>query len=68
MGGGLLGGLMGGSMNNKSTKDAMLTSGKTLKQNADLSSPEKRRSSRLGTDPENNDNSEAYIPDPLGLA
>ena len=70
MGGGLLGGLMGGSMNNKSTKEAMLTSGKTMKSNADLASPEKRRSSRLGTDPDNNDmaNAEAYIPDPLGLA
>ena len=70
MGGGLLGGLMGGSMNNKSTKEAMLTSGKSMKQNADLASPEKRRSSRLGTDPDNNDmaNAEAYIPDPLGLA
>ena len=70
MGGGLLGGLLGGSMNRQSTKDTVLTSGKTLKKNADLASPEERRRSRLGTDPDNIDfnNEAAYNTDPLGLA
>ena len=70
MGGGLLGGLLGGSMNRQSTKDTVLTSGKTLKKNADLASPEERRRSRLGTDPDNIDfNAEAaFNTDPLGLA
>ena len=48
----------------------MLTSGKTLKKNADLASPDERRRSRLVTDPDNIDmpNADPYIPDPLGLA
>lgn len=48
----------------------MLTSGKTLKKNADLASPDERRRSRLVTDPDNIDmlNADPYITDPLGLA
>ena len=70
MGGGLLGGLLGGNMTRQNTKDTVLTSGKTLKNNADLASPGERRKSRLGTDPDNIDfNAEAaFDTDPLGLA
>ena len=57
-------------MNRQSTKDTVLTSGKTLKKNADLASPDERRRSRLVTDPDNIDmlNADPYITDPLGLA
>ena len=67
MGAGLVGGALGGSMNRQSTKDTMLASGMTLKKNADIGSPEMRRTSRLGTDPDNLDKLNPSETDPLGL-
>ena len=55
-------------MTRQNTKDTVLTSGKTLKNNADLASPGERRKSRLGTDPDNIDMLYDEAADPLGLA